>query len=88
MRYSVVLQHGAKHGFAVQVPELPGCNSAGETVEEALANARDAIEVHLLGFLDEGEPMPEETEPVLFGHVDVDLDALRHRWEREHAKPA
>jgi antitoxin HicB len=30
-------------GFVAIVPDLPGCMSAGETAEEALANVRDAI---------------------------------------------
>ncbi len=34
-------------GYAVRVPALPGCNTQGDTLEEALANAREAVEGYL-----------------------------------------
>ncbi len=47
MRFKVVLEASDEGGFTVYVPALPGCISEGETVEEALANIREAIELHL-----------------------------------------
>jgi predicted RNase H-like HicB family nuclease len=41
------------------VPAFPGCYSQGETVEEALANAREAIELTIEGMLASGEPIPD-----------------------------
>jgi predicted RNase H-like HicB family nuclease len=49
-------------GYAVEVPALPGCFTQGATREEALANAREAIRVHLRGLEQDGEPVPVETE--------------------------
>jgi predicted RNase H-like HicB family nuclease len=34
-------------GYVADVPELPGCMSQGKTIEEALANAREAVELYL-----------------------------------------
>jgi predicted RNase H-like HicB family nuclease len=34
-------------GYSVEVPELPGCFTEGDTFEEALANAREAIECNI-----------------------------------------
>lgn len=42
-RFSVVLEPDVNGGFTVLVPSLPGVVTQGETIEEALANARDAI---------------------------------------------
>lgn len=48
MKWRVVLEQDESTGdWAVWCPELPGCTSAGETEEEALANIREAIELYL-----------------------------------------
>jgi antitoxin HicB len=60
-------------GFVVSVPALPGCFTQGDTLEEALANAREAITVHVLGLLKDGEPVPEETEQPLLIPVKIDV---------------
>lgn len=47
MRLKVVLEPSDEGGFTVYVPSLPGCISEGETIEEALANIREAVELYL-----------------------------------------
>jgi len=47
MKLKVVLVPSDEGGYAVYVPSLPGCISEGDTVEEALANIREAIELYL-----------------------------------------
>jgi predicted RNase H-like HicB family nuclease len=47
MRFKVVLEASDEGGYTVYVPSLPGCISEGETVEEALRNIREAIELYL-----------------------------------------
>ena len=60
MRYPIAIETGdSKHAYGVVVPDLPGCFSAGDTLDEAFANAREAILLHLEGLLDEGEPFPK-----------------------------
>ena len=77
MRFSVVLLPDAEEeGYTITVPQLPGCVSEADTLDEALAMARDAIEVHLGGFLDEGEELPEESAPAILLYVDVDIAKL------------
>ena len=46
MRYKVVLEE-SEVGFAVSVPNLPGCHSQGATEQEALENIADAIRDYL-----------------------------------------
>jgi predicted RNase H-like HicB family nuclease len=47
MRYPIAVETGdAKHAFGVVVPDLPGCFSAGDTLDEALTNSREAILLH------------------------------------------
>jgi predicted RNase H-like HicB family nuclease len=47
MHIRVILEPSDEGGFTVHVPALPGCVSEGETVEDALANIREAIELYL-----------------------------------------
>jgi predicted RNase H-like HicB family nuclease len=48
MKWRVILERDAETGdWAAWVPELPGCASAGETEQAALANIREAIELYL-----------------------------------------
>lgn len=47
MRIKVVLESSDEGGYTVYVPSLPGCISEGETVEDAVTNVREAIELYL-----------------------------------------
>jgi predicted RNase H-like HicB family nuclease len=47
MRIKVVLEPSDEGGYTVYVPSLPGCISEGETIEESIANIKEAIEVYL-----------------------------------------
>ena len=57
MRYLVVIEQGAT-SFGAYVPDLPGCVAAGETRDEALGLIREAIEFHIEGLRQEGQPVP------------------------------
>ena len=45
--YQAVFQEETEGGFSVWIPDLPGCASQGETLEEALENIKEAIELYL-----------------------------------------
>ncbi len=47
MRLKVILESSEEGGFTVYVPSLPGCISEGETVDEAMKNIREAIDLYL-----------------------------------------
>ncbi len=57
MRYPVVIHKDPDSDYGLIVPDLPGCFSAGETLDEALEQAREAIECHLEGLMLDGEPI-------------------------------
>ena len=52
MNYRVIIEKGEDVGFVAHCPAIPGCHSQGETLEEAIANIRDAI-TGCLSVLDE-----------------------------------
>ena len=58
MNYPVVLHKDRDSDYGVTVPDLPGCFSAGRSIDEALAMAKEAIELHIEGLIDEGLPVP------------------------------
>ena len=59
MRYPVVIHKDKSSDYGVTVPDLPGCFSAGETLEDAMTQAVEAIECHLEGLLFDGDVIPE-----------------------------
>jgi predicted RNase H-like HicB family nuclease len=59
MNYPIVIHRDEDSDYGVTVPDLPGCFSAGSTVDEALAMAREAIELHLEGLIEDGQVVPE-----------------------------
>jgi len=61
MRYSIVLDPEPDgSAWNVTVPALPGCLTWGETIEDAVANAREAIAGHVAALRDLGEAVPTE----------------------------
>lgn len=80
--------------YGVTVPDIPGCFSSGETLDEAINNAREAIYGHLEVLLEEGEGIDLKSSAVeslakedvyrgaIWAMVDVDLSALDPKPER------
>jgi len=62
--YQINLIPEEEGGYTVVVPLLPGCVSYGATIEEATANAREAIELHLENLTAHNEPIPKDNESV------------------------
>ena len=58
MRYPIVIHKDPESCYGVTVPDLPGCFSAGDTIEDALVHAVEAIECYLEGLLLDREPIP------------------------------
>jgi predicted RNase H-like HicB family nuclease len=47
MKLQIVLEPSDEGGYTIYVPSLPGCISEGDTVDEAMENIREAIELYL-----------------------------------------
>ncbi len=63
MEYVVIVEP-SETGFGAYVPDLPGCVAVGETREETLQLIREAIEFHLEGLREDGDPIPEPQSTV------------------------
>lgn len=93
MNFPIVIHKDKASDYGVTVPDLPGCFSAGRTLDEALVMAREAIELHLEALVDQGLaiPLPAPLEhhqhnPDFAGGawavVTVDESSLRLRSKR------
>ena len=69
-RYAVVIESGPNN-LSAYVPDLPACITTGKTVEEIEQNIREAIELHLEGMMEDGEPIPEPTTSVSYVELQV-----------------
>ena len=62
MRYPIAIEPGSDTtAWGVVVPDLPGCFSAGDTIDEAIANASEAITAWIEAVLDDGGDVPTPT---------------------------
>jgi predicted RNase H-like HicB family nuclease len=59
MEYIAYLHKDKDSDFGVSFPDLPGCITAGRTLEEARAMAVEALTAHLEGIVEDGEAVPE-----------------------------
>jgi predicted RNase H-like HicB family nuclease len=94
LRYPIAIEPGTETtAFGVVVPDLPGCFSAGDTLDEAISNAEEAVAVWIDAALDAGDPIPDpspldvvganpEFAGWIYGVVAVDPAALDDKTER------
>jgi antitoxin HicB len=73
-RYTVIMLSDAEaSGYVVEVPVLPGCVTQGETVDEALALAQNAINMWIRDMAADGETIPIEHVPSRLATVEIEL---------------
>ena len=60
LNYRILLTPEPDGGYTVKVPAIRCCITYGETIEEAIAMAKDAIEGCLEVLIEEGQPIPED----------------------------
>jgi predicted RNase H-like HicB family nuclease len=68
MRYAVIIEEG-KNSFGAYVPDLPGCVAVAETKEELLKLIQEAIDFHIEGLREDGQPVPEPSSSVEYVEV-------------------
>jgi len=68
MKYLIVIEPTAT-GYSSYSPDLPGCVSTGSTREECESNMHEAIQFHLDGLREEGEPIPQPQTTAAFVEI-------------------
>jgi len=72
--YLGIVERG-EDGYYVSFPDLPGCVSAGDSLQQAAANAEDALALHLAGMAEDGEAPPAPSAPDTVA-ADPDLEEV------------
>ncbi|VVB88644.1 HicB_like antitoxin of bacterial toxin-antitoxin system [uncultured archaeon] len=60
LSYRILLRKEPEGGYTVIVPSLPGCVTYGDTIEEAIEMAKEAIELYIESLKEHGEEIPTE----------------------------
>ena len=63
VKYAVVIEQAGQN-FSAYVPDLPGCISVGDTIQETERNIRDAIALHVDALRAHGDVVPQPTTSV------------------------
>ncbi|MDP3432390.1 MAG: type II toxin-antitoxin system HicB family antitoxin [Bacteroidota bacterium] len=61
LTYKILLHKEPEGSYTVSVPALPGCVTFGETVEDSIQMAKEAIELYIEELQDRGEDIPDDT---------------------------
>ncbi len=68
MRYAVIIEEG-ETSFGAHVPDLPGCVAVADSKAEVLKLIQEAIQFHIEGLKEDGEPVPEPSSSVEYVEV-------------------
>ncbi|WP_028865096.1 type II toxin-antitoxin system HicB family antitoxin [Psychromonas aquimarina] len=96
MLYPIAIETGdADHAYGVAFPDLPGCFSAGDSLEEAITNAKEAVEFYLEDLAERGKLPPlatglsvlqqdEEYKGWAWAVIDVDVEPYMGKSEKKN----
>jgi len=65
MEYTILIHRIEEGEFWAEVPALPGCFSQGESVEETIANTKEAIELHISCLKEDHQEIPLDDEFII-----------------------
>ena len=68
MRYAIVIENAGPN-FSAYVPDLPGCIATGATISEVEREIREAIEMHIEGMREDGDPIPAPSSSVQYVEI-------------------
>jgi len=68
MRYAIVIENAGPN-FSAYVPDLPGCVATGISIDEVQREICEAIELHLEGMREDGDPIPPPSSSVQYVEI-------------------
>lgn len=81
MRSYWALVHGSGRAFGISFPDVPGCISAGDSLEDVLTEGSEALSAHLALLRAEGDPVPKaRSHAELVSNPDADWDVDEAAW--------
>lgn len=92
--YPAIFEAEADGGYSISFPDLPGCFSEGDTIEEALEMAKDAMGIYLSELESDGQDFPAASNPMglhtekqgFIAMVDMDLIAYKQKHDSRAVK--
>ena len=69
MQYAVIIEHAPDSNYSAYVPDLPGCVSTGDSLEQVQREIQSAISFHIRGMREDGEAIPEPSTQVSYADV-------------------
>lgn len=69
MQYTVIIEKESTTDWGAYVPDLPGCVAVGKTHEEVELLIKEAIELHLHGMREDGDPIPAASSTAILVEV-------------------
>jgi antitoxin HicB len=69
LTYRILMTREPEGGFTVNVPALPGCITYGETIDQAMEMAKEAIELYIETLQADGEPIPDDSQTLEYSLV-------------------
>ena len=93
MKYAIVIHKDHESDYGVTFPDIPGCFSAGDTIEEAISMAEEAAKCHIEGLLLDSEPVPvassiknhqdnKDYQDALWALIEIDISKLSLKSKR------
>ena len=79
MKYAIIIEKG-KRNYSAYVPDLPGCVTVGDTLEEVKRMMQEAIGFHIEELKLHGDPVPPSTSECCY--VDVDVSEIKKRLRK------
>jgi antitoxin HicB len=88
LKYPVSIEEAPEGGYFIQIKDLPGCLSQGETIEEALGNIEEARQLWTESMYEDGNeiPLPGSTEKQYSGKFNIRIPKSLHRKLDEMAE--
>lgn len=72
MHYPIVIERG-KTNYGAYSPDVPGCGTVGDSIEEVKQNLVEALEFHFEGLLEAGLEIPEPTPNIDSEYIEIQI---------------
>ena len=60
-KYVYIIEKADDGSYSAYVPDLPGCTTCGDTIDEVKRNMKDAVDLYVASLREHGEPVPPPT---------------------------
>lgn len=70
-KYAIVIEKVPNSNYCAFSPDVDGCVTAGDSIEEVKRLMKEALEFHFQGMREDGDPIPEPTSEIAYVEVEI-----------------